>query len=72
MGSIPMSETDIEIAWRATVEDARAYLRGEISCPHDGTLAGDIHQRRILDAVITVSACAIVVALFILVVAIGS
>lgn len=39
-----MSETDTEIAWRATVEDARAYMRGEIASPEPGTLAGEIHE----------------------------
>lgn len=39
-----MSETDTEIVWRATVEDARAYLRGEVANPEPGTLAGEIHQ----------------------------
>jgi hypothetical protein len=39
-----MSETDIEIAWRSTVEDARAYMRGKFFSPADGTLAHEVQE----------------------------
>lgn len=62
MVNVQMSETDTEIAWQSTVEDARAYMRGEFFSPAPGTLAHEVHEfarKRMISACETVyRACA--------------